>query len=467
VFFFFPTMFESIWFWIGLILIALVIGIRRAGFQQPKMWKDIQGIDGIPILGVAYILQKDPFGFLATCKQKFGGLFWLNLAGNRVFVEGDREITKLVMKSPLEIAESGPGVIKAFGLDLFVKPWKTYTPIELIRDNMTSKLPKLFHPLYAMTKNNVDLLLGQKKTFKNLMAEFSYGLICKIGTRSILGPEFDNSHALHKIFVDYNQTAENLMGVALLVPKMFHRFFTAGAQKQDELVWSFILPVIHERRKSPPEDSLDLLQSMIDCGMDDENILNSVKAIMWAAVMNTASAISHLLYDVFANPKIAKKLLQEQEDIRKNGITHDSLGQMVYLDACIRETLRMASPPFGAARMVYQDIESKQGTIPKDNIILISRHLMHYDETLWKDPNVYDPSRFLETSIKNWAWIPYGGGRHICPGRFYAVFVIKMLVAEIVSKYDIHVAKRPPYVTRGNEVRSAEEPITFTRKSHL
>jgi len=297
------------------------------------------------------------------------------------------------------------------------------------------------------------------------MSQFCYPIICKLTTRSVLGPEFNNNTKLHETFIEYNKTAEYLMGVALIVPSIFHGFFTKPARKQDELVKEYVAPIIKKRRQSLNTPPIDLLQKLIDSGLDDEAILGSIKTIMWASVMNTSSLVMHLLYDIFSSPKITQNMEEEQSRIRQKELTYDSLDEMVYLDACIKETLRIASAPFGAVREVFQDIPYSQGTIPQNTIVMISRYLVHHDEKTWKNAEIYDPERFVNKSVKNWTFIPFGGGRHICPGRFYATFVVKLVISELMRNYDIKVpGKRPALIVNGNEVRSVKEPIVFTKK---
>jgi len=138
---------------------------------------------------------------------------------------------------------------------------------------------------------------------------------------------------------------------------------------------------------------------------------------------------------------------------------------MVYLDACIKESLRKASAPCGAARYTHEDFEFKDVTVPKDSIVLISRYLIHHDELNYSDPNSYIPERYLDKKVSKYAYIPFGGGAHSCPGRFYAIFAVKMLVALTLRSFDISVeGKRPAYRIIGNEVRSQKAKITFTRK---
>lgn len=153
--------------------------------------------------------------------------------------------------------------------------------------------------------------------------------------------------------------AEKTMGYALLLPKFTYRWISKPARAQDELLKERVLPVIKKRRQLSPEEAkryLDLIQSLIEAGLQDEEILISLKTIIWAGVMNTASTAHHTILDIFSRPHVAEKAIDEQ---RKLPFNYSSLEKMEYLESCIKETLRTASAPFGAVRSTNEDVALK------------------------------------------------------------------------------------------------------------
>jgi len=283
--------------------------------------------------------------------------------------------------------------------------------------------------------------------YDDLIGEFCYPLVTRLTTRAVVGPEFDDDTELHSLFIDYNKMAESLMGVALLVPKIFWGLIRGPAKKQDQVLAEHLLPEILRRRENRKKEEerdaseenqprVDLLQDLIEEGIEDESILTTVKVLMWASVMNTSSALQHVLYDVFSRKDLAARLVAEIGDAYEKSdpptpTTFDSVGKLALLDACVRESLRMGAAPFGAARGVFKDVPINKNkkqhagqadhaqkttqptTIPKDQIVLISRYLIHHDPDQWDRPDEYWPDRFLlgkkGKRIGSYNFIPFGG----------------------------------------------------------
>jgi len=380
------------------------------------------------------------------------------------------------MKAPTEVAESGPAVVKAFALENFVgeEAIKSNIHSELIGVSFSAGLSEFYSPISELCRKTLEEMLGNGKTYENLLIDFSYPLVCKLTTRSVLGPDFEQNVELQKLFIDYNRVAEKMMGIGLLLPKIFHSFFTVEVREQDAKVRKIITPVLQKRRsysevESPEKPhNIDLLQKMIDKGLTDDQILDTIKTIMWAAVMNTSSATVHVLYDIFSDPVLVQKISDEQSEIRESpdGLNYESFEKMTFLDACIKETLRIAAAPFGAVRETYQPVRfGESRTVPANVIVAIARHSLHHDEKYWEKPEEYDPRRFLENKVKNWTYVPFGGGRSTCPGRYYAVFVMKVIVSELMRSYKVSVpGKRPGMTVNGNEVRRVKAKIDFIKK---
>jgi cytochrome P450 len=139
---------------------------------------------------------------------------------------------------------------------------------------------------------------------------------------------------------------------------------------------------------------------------------------------------------------------------------------MKFLEACVRESLRMAGVLFGPSRLAMKDIQVGDYTIPKGTLVTLSAYMTHHDKELWgNDVDTYKPERFISESQPLYAFLPFGAGQHACPGRFFAIHEIKTIISLLLQSYDIDVpGGRPELVYIGNRVSSKKEPIIFTKK---
>ena len=80
----------------------------------------------------------------------------------------------------------------------------------------------------------------------------------------------------------------------------------------------------------------------------------------------------------------------------------------------------------------------------------ISAYGLHRNPQFWERPNEFDPNRFLgknESKIPTYAYIPFGGGKHTCIGRYLAMPMMLLTLAKIIDQYDFDMlgkAKKKP-----------------------
>ena len=74
----------------------------------------------------------------------------------------------------------------------------------------------------------------------------------------------------------------------------------------------------------------------------------------------------------------------------------------------------------------------------------INIHMVHHMEEYWDSPYSFDPMRFTADKVKarhKYAWVPFGGGAHMCLGLHFAYMQIKILMAHMLTRYRIEVAE--------------------------
>ncbi len=81
-------------------------------------------------------------------------------------------------------------------------------------------------------------------------------------------------------------------------------------------------------------------------------------------------------------------------------------------------------------------------------MIMIAPWTLHRHEAFWREPARFDPDRFLperEKDIRPGTYIPFGLGPRICVGAAFATVEAGLILARLVSRYDI-VAEKPAEV---------------------
>lgn len=86
--------------------------------------------------------------------------------------------------------------------------------------------------------------------------------------------------------------------------------------------------------------------------------------------------------------------------------------------------------------------------IPKGTTVIINHWALHRDPNFWKDPETFDPARFLDSdgklSAKPESWLPFSAGRRVCLGEPVAKPNLFLILACLLQKFKI---KLPPGAT--------------------
>ncbi|KAK4735183.1 hypothetical protein R3W88_009444 [Solanum pinnatisectum] len=199
---------------------------------------------------------------------------------------------------------------------------------------------------------------------------------------------------------------------------------------------------------------------------------DSLKALLLdtfvAATESTYTALEWIMTELLRHPRVMKNLEDEVRELAQGitEITEDDLGNMHYLKAVIKETLRLHPPsPLLIPRESMEDVKLLDYHIPGKTQVIINAWAIGRDPLSWDDPEEYRPERFLNSDIDvkglNFELIPFGAGRRGCPGTAFAIVVIELALAKIVHNFNFAVPKE-------EDLDMTECPgITVGRKSPL
>ncbi|KAJ3888640.1 cytochrome P450 [Lentinula edodes] len=227
-----------------------------------------------------------------------------------------------------------------------------------------------------------------------------------------------------------------------------------------------IEPLIKERLQKEvdfgssdwPDKPNDLISWLLDEAKGERrqdiiyNIVSRVLLVNFAAIHTTSMTFTNALFYLAANPHLAQPLREEIEStVAEFGWTKAAMGKMWKLDSFLKETTRLSGlGGLTMSRMVLRDFTFSNGTVvPAGTIVSVASYGMHHDDAFYEDPETFKPFRFSDKremegeGIKHQmvgidpSFGTFGGGRHMCPGRFFAVNEIKALIGHILVTYDI------------------------------
>ncbi|MGK7918240.1 MAG: cytochrome P450 [Prochloraceae cyanobacterium] len=217
-------------------------------------------------------------------------------------------------------------------------------------------------------------------------------------------------------------------------------------QQIDELLYAEIKD---RRAHSDPKrtDILSLLMSATDEAgnyLSDHELRDELLTLLFAGHETTATAMAWTLYWTHYLPQVREKLLQELSNLAPNASPVD-IAKLPYLTAVCQESLRIYPVAMlTLARKVEKPVELMGYHLEPGTLLAGCIYLLHQREDIYPDHEQFKPERFLEKQFSPYEFIPFGGGSRRCIGDALAQFEMKLVVATILSNYELTLANSAP-----------------------
>jgi cytochrome P450/NADPH-cytochrome P450 reductase len=152
-------------------------------------------------------------------------------------------------------------------------------------------------------------------------------------------------------------------------------------------------------------------------------------------------------YNLLKHPEKFHKAQAEVDAIVGDKVlTLDHLPKFQYIDACIKETLRLNSPIQAYNVIPREDTYLLNGKykVNRGDDITVNLKGVHHDPTVWgEDHNEFKPERFLDGKFADLppnSWKPFGNGLRACIGRGFAEQEMLMNTALILQRFSPQMA---------------------------
>ncbi|BDA42788.1 Cytochrome P450 3A24 [Coccomyxa sp. Obi] len=177
---------------------------------------------------------------------------------------------------------------------------------------------------------------------------------------------------------------------------------------------------------------------------DDEATAQAFTFLL-AGYETTASALAFTIYTLAKHPDKTEKLVKEVDSIgRQASIGPAELAEMPYLDACLKESMRLYPPGHITPREpLTEDFTVKGYTIPKGTWIHMPIFTLQRSEEYYGRPLEYIPERWIEGTPEEAAlnkkvpgsWMAFGEGTRSCVGQRFALQEAKITLARLFQRF--------------------------------
>jgi cytochrome P450 len=211
------------------------------------------------------------------------------------------------------------------------------------------------------------------------------------------------------------------------------RRFWEKFQRQRAEVDALLFAEIKARRASADLDERNDILSMMMTARDedgremtDQELRDECMTLLVAGHETTATALAWSFHWLLSNPAALERLKDELET-----------GDDTYLDAVIKESLRLIPTVPAVGRQVMTEFEFGGYVLPEGMGIAANIYLTHRRPDLYEDPLRFKPERFLNGKPETFSWIPFGGGIRRCIGASFAIYEMKVAIPRMIEQAEL------------------------------
>ncbi|KAL1532960.1 cytochrome P450 71A1-like [Salvia divinorum] len=477
-----------------ILLLILPISILFLLLLHKKPPRTPPGPRSLPVIGnLLHLATPTPHVHLWRLSRTYGPLMSLNLGSKPTIVVSSSQIAEQVMRTHDLAFCSRPKLLgqhKLFynGLDVAFAPyghsWREMRKICVVH-LLSNKRVQSFRPVreeevFRMTRE----LSGDSGRVANLspiMLGLTSTLICRIA--------FGKAESRRERFDELMIEAQAMQAGFAFVSDYFPWLgwvdrltgMIARLEQFSKDMDDFVEQLIREHLDSswPHFMNPNILDLLIQLKKENSTSItltwDHVKAILMdifvAATDTSAATVIWAMTALVKNPVAMERLQREIRELvgDRTQVNEDDLPKLAYLNAVIKETLRLfPAAPLLLPRESMSDCKINGYTIPAKTLVFINAWAIARDPESWENPDEFVPERFLNSSIDilgtDFKVIPFGAGRRGCPGIAMGLATVELTLANLLHSFDWEL---PPGVSKEDIDTEVSPGLTMHKKHPL
>ncbi|XP_024521427.1 flavonoid 3'-monooxygenase [Selaginella moellendorffii] len=415
---------------------------------------------GLPLIGHLHLLDRMIHQSLQKLSNKFGDVMFLRLGMVPAVIISSPAMAKEVLKTHDLIFSSRPFVLVGQYVSYNFKGlalasgdhWKNVRKI-CTTELFTVKRIDSF--LWVRVEELCYLISSLAKAPKGVdMREHLTVLTFNITSRILMSKRFFGENLVGEDLTDA-KTFKEVMHEVAEIGLQFH----IGQFVPDWLRWidwsiprvkrifakedKFFEKVITEHKKSggsrPQPDFTDIL---LQHYKDEEVVKGTLMEILIAGMDTSACTVEWALLELVHNPEVMKKAQEELDVVvgRNRMVTETDFSKLTYLEAVIKETLRLHPPvPILVPHMSNKACVLAGFDVPKGATTIINFYSISRDPNVWEHPTKFWPERFgqITADVKgqDFELIPFGAGRRMCPGMSLGLKTVHLVLSNLLHSF--------------------------------
>ncbi|WP_370031286.1 cytochrome P450 [Qipengyuania mesophila] len=416
----------------------------------------IPGEKGWPLVGNTFRMLADPHGMARAMVEKYGKVYKNRAFGgwNVALIGADANELVLFDREKLFSSEQGWGPIldQLFPRGLMLMDFDHHRADRRAL-SIAFKPGPMRHYADALNRGiarQVEQWGAGEMRFYPAIKELTLDLAADSFIGIPWGPEADR---INRAFVDMVQASVAPVRKPLPFTQM-----KKGVDGRAFLV-DYFTEETHRRRAEG--GGQDMFSQFATAEYDDgslmpvDEVVDHMNFLMMAAHDTITSSATSLLWLLAKHPEWQEKLRQEVEAVtggadaqgKPRDLAYDDIGKLELTEMAFKEALRFIPPVPSMPRRALRDFDFGGYRIPAGTPVGINIHWTHHSDEYWDEPEKFDPLRFTPDKVKarhKYAWVPFGGGAHMCLGLHFAYMQVKILMAQLLPRYRVELTDGDP-----------------------
>ncbi|MEQ1566652.1 MAG: cytochrome P450 [Myxococcota bacterium] len=313
-----------------------------------------------------------------------------------------------------------------------------------------SALDLLDRPIVAAAAALGDMLAARTEPVD--VSELTSALALSIACTALFGGDLAEDgevvhRALDEVLREFLQfTLSPIPNIDQLPLPTARRFRSARADLTG------VVERIVARRRAREEPVGDLLDALLAGTRPDGTPLTAADldaegvTMLLAGHETTANAMAFALGLLGRTPAVRRRLRAELDEVLGDrDPTAADLERLPFLDAVVKETLRLYPPAWILSRSTAEAVSIGGYDLPRGAFLFVPIYAVHRHPRYWDDPEGFDPDRWLdgrgEAARKAGAYLPFGLGQRRCVGEHLGTLEARLVLATLARR--VHLSLEP------------------------
>ena len=420
-----------------------------------------------PVWVQTWRLTRRPFEFLRECADRFGDCFTLRVIGKPPYVVfSDPDAVR-------EIFAGDPQSLLAGRSNAHLVPFVGTSSLLVLDgprhlEERRVVLPALHgdridaygRAMVAIIDRAIDAWpLGRRFRLRDRMREITLEVIL----RTVFGLADDETlERLRRRLARMLARSESPWAPLVLLLPWLQRdlgplspwgFFVRQMREVDAV----LLGEIAARRAGVRRGGDDVLAMLLDgrrsdgTPLADAELRDELFTLLMTGHETTATSLAWVFDRLIHEPAVMVRVRNEIAAVTGGvAVRPQDVRELGYLDAVIKESARLTPIFWSVFRSLEAPTRIGGRDLPPGVIAVPCIYLTHHAPALWRDPERFDPERFVDARPSPSAFFPFGGGVRRCVGAAFATYEMKLVIARALQRVRLRPVSEPAHAVGRN-----------------